>query len=134
MQADRDGEPSRRRSLDFSDLGDEDGAAEAHPGDYSSRMEELFDDDEDEDLRPGHTNGAHLSDDDEDEPFVYDGVDAEPRVTSYRDQLRDVLDDDAEESGSSEREVEHSLLQDVEEELPSVIIEEAPVSSHLILI
>ncbi|KZV62595.1 hypothetical protein PENSPDRAFT_617741 [Peniophora sp. CONT] len=125
MQADRDGEPSRRRSLDLSDLSDEDEAADAHPGDYSARMGELFDDDEDEDIRPARTNGAHLSDDEEDEPFVYNGVDAEPHPTSYRDQLRDVLDDD-DASGSSEREVEHSLLQDVEEELPSVIIEEAP--------
>ena len=95
MQADRDGEPSRRRSLDFSDLGDEDGAADAHPGDYSARMEELFDDDEDEHIRPGRTNGIHSSDDKDDEPFVYNGVDAEPNPISYRDQLRDVLDDES---------------------------------------
>ena len=128
MQADRDGEPSRRRSLDFSDLGDDDGSTEEHTGNYSTRMEELFDDDEDEHIRPARTNGVHLSDEeDDDEPFVYNGVDAEPHPVSYRDQLRDVLDDD-DASGSSEREVEHSLLQDAEEEVPSVIVEEAPVS------
>ena len=50
-----------------------------HPGDYITRMEELFDD-EDE-----------LENQTDDENFVYTGVDADTSMTDYHHQLRDIL-------------------------------------------
>ena len=55
-----------------------------HPGDYSSRMEELFDDGEDE-------FGTNT----DDEEFVYTGVDADTPTAGYHDQLRDILGSEA---------------------------------------
>jgi hypothetical protein len=56
-------------------------------GDYSSNMDEILGE------GPGDTpNGA----DDDEEMFVYEGVDAEP-AGAYRDQLRDVLGADLED-------------------------------------
>ncbi|KAK2463245.1 hypothetical protein APHAL10511_004900 [Amanita phalloides] len=49
-----------------------------HPGDYSTRMGELFDD---EDTDP--------------EEFVYTGVDADTSTIGYHDQLRDILGQEA---------------------------------------
>ncbi|KAF8630633.1 hypothetical protein AX15_002784 [Amanita polypyramis BW_CC] len=61
-----------------------------HPGDYSSRMEELFDDDNDE---LGNQSDA--------EEFVYTGVDADTS-TGYQDQLRDILGPDAGANGDDD--------------------------------
>lgn len=73
-------------SLDFSEP-DED-EEDAHEGDYSTRMDELFDDE----------NGTEGDDgDDEEEAFIYDGADAGGSTGDYRAQLRDVLGPDAEE-------------------------------------
>ncbi|KIK99408.1 hypothetical protein PAXRUDRAFT_525673 [Paxillus rubicundulus Ve08.2h10] len=79
---------------------DED-ADEENGGDYSTRMEELFDGDVEEE------------EDDEEEGFLYDGVDAE-RITgaNYREQLRDVLGPDDTSDTFEEDEVERSLFQE----------------------
>ncbi|KAG8213972.1 hypothetical protein J3R82DRAFT_10721 [Butyriboletus roseoflavus] len=77
---------------------------EDHGGDYSTRMEELFDDDEDE-------HGGESGDGEED--FVYDGVDAELVTgTNYREHLRDVLGADDTSDVFEEAEVERSLLKE----------------------
>ncbi len=60
-----------------SQLSDDDDVSDSdHPGDYAARMEELFDDDEDQT---------------DDEVFVYNGVDADTSMTDYHHQLRDIL-------------------------------------------
>ena len=73
----------------FSDT-EADGQDDDHFGDYSTRLEELMSDDEE---RPP---GQDTAEDDEDEGFVYNGVDAEPSGT-YREHLRDVLGPDHDE-------------------------------------
>ncbi|KAG6832591.1 hypothetical protein H0H92_014427 [Tricholoma furcatifolium] len=67
--------------------------ADEHLGDYSAQMDELFNDVDDE--------GRDDVDDEEDEGFLYTGVDAPDAPIGYRERLRDVLgseltDDDAE--------------------------------------
>ncbi|KAG5342691.1 hypothetical protein C0989_010659 [Termitomyces sp. Mn162] len=58
---------------------------EVHSGDYSTRMDELFNDEY-------KTYGdAGADDDDDDEGFVYTGVDAPDIPAGYTDQLREVL-------------------------------------------
>lgn len=75
---------------------------EDHGGDYSTRMEELFDGDEEE-----HGN------DEEEEEFLYDGVDARQVTrTNYREQLRDVLGPDDTSDVFEEEEIERSLLRE----------------------
>lgn len=94
----------RRPSLGFSDT-EEDEHEDEYQGDYSSRMEELFED--------GEENGEE--EDDDDEGFLYTGMDADESLGDYRSQLRDVLGhghDDEEE----EAEVERSLLHDADNE------------------
>lgn len=91
-------------ALDFSD-NEEAEDSNDHGGDYSTRFEELMSDEE--------HGSDHAGSDDDEEGFVYNGVDAE-QGGSYKDQLRDVLGPDHEEDGSEE-EVERSLMQEVEE-------------------
>jgi hypothetical protein len=75
----------------------------AHEGDYSTRMEELFDEGESD--MPGD------DEDDPEEAFVYTGIDAEEALGGYRDQLRDVLEAEHEDDEVVEEiEVEISLL------------------------
>lgn len=97
----------RQPSLDFSDheVTDNDHDDLEHPGDYSTRMEELFED--------GENESSHGEDEDSDdeENFLYTGADALDMPAGYRDQLRDVLgpeltDDDEIEA----HEVERSLV------------------------
>lgn len=89
---------TRASSPGLSSHGDH--AGEDHGGDYSARMEELFDGDEEE----------HR---DEEEEFLYDGVDAEQVTgTNYREQLRDVLGTDDTSDVFEEEEVERSLLKE----------------------
>ncbi|KAJ7462355.1 Golgi CORVET complex core vacuolar protein 8-domain-containing protein [Mycena galericulata] len=75
-----------------------------HPGDYSSRMEDLLGNDE--------VNSEAVGDEDgeEDEGFLYTGEDAADTSAAYRDRLRDALgsDHDAEEELEA-HEVERSL-------------------------
>lgn len=76
---------------------------EDHGGDYSTRMEELFGGDEED-------HGGESED--EEEEFVYDGVDVDQVTgTNYREQLRDVLGPD-DSSEFEEQEIERSLLKD----------------------
>ena len=87
---------------------DADTSVEPSVGNYSSRMEELFSDEEEEHF---DLNGA-LSDDDE-EGFVYDGQDAEPRK-GYREQMQEILSVNGEGSNDAEDEavVERSIVHD----------------------
>lgn len=102
----------RQLSLGFSDdHGEEE--EDTHQGDYSTRMEELFDDGDDDEV---------ADEDEEDEGgFVYTGQDADESPGDYRSQLRDVLGPDAEDEDeeAEELEVENSLLyeQDAHEKL-----------------
>ncbi|KAG6869129.1 hypothetical protein C0993_001694 [Termitomyces sp. T159_Od127] len=73
---------SRQPSPVLSDVN-----AEQHSGNYTTQMEELFND---ESETHGGTD-AEDDEDDEDEGFVYTGVDAPAIPTGYADQLRDVL-------------------------------------------
>lgn len=85
--------------------GNEEEVEDDQAGDYSTRMEELLSDGDDE-------HGDAETDGD-DGGFVYDGVDAD-QVTgeNYRDQLRDVLGPDDSYDDSEEQEVEQALLQE----------------------
>lgn len=123
----------RRPSLNFSDFGsDDEQHVDTNDGDYSARMGELFDDDQETTPNSGsHFRLDHDGNDDE-EAFVYDGVDAQLSRATYRDQLRDVLDDDNDDDQDNdeaeEREVEHSLVHDDFDHPPIAIGDEALVS------
>jgi vacuolar protein sorting-associated protein 8 len=78
----------RQPSFDFSDHDASDTEHDEHLGDYSTRMEELFEDGEDDaDFR--EKEGEEEEDDGE--GFLYTGVDAADMPTGYQEQLRDVL-------------------------------------------
>ncbi|KAH9988437.1 Golgi CORVET complex core vacuolar protein 8-domain-containing protein [Russula compacta] len=101
---------SRQPSLAFSDFGsDDDVHIDINGGDYSTRMGELFDDED-------HTPTASFprfgvdQDDDDEEAFVYDGADVHVSRATYREQLRDVLDGDDNDDEVEECEVERSLV------------------------
>ncbi|KAG6911131.1 hypothetical protein DXG01_003871 [Tephrocybe rancida] len=81
--------------------------AEEHPGDYSTRMDELFDDGDDE-AEPV----ADVDDDEDGEGFVYAGVDAPDIPTGYTDRLRDVLGSELTDDDSDVLEVEMSSVHD----------------------
>jgi len=92
--------------------------SEQHPGDYSTQIEEFMED--------GESNGADEDEDEDEEGFVYDGVDADESPGNYRDRMRDVLEAEEEEEqdseeehqqkGTSEYEVEKSLLHETTSE------------------
>lgn len=120
----RPGSPS---SLALSSHGE--GEAEDHKGDYSARMEELFDDE--------HEPEEGFGEDCDDEEFVYDGVDAERvAVANYQQQLRAVLEkDDSDDDSRSPHcdvaipkpnEVDDAALQQYHKQ---VSLEASPVSS-----
>lgn len=93
---------TRSSSPGFSSHGDH--VDEDHGGDYSTRMEELFDGDEED-------HGGESGDEQED--FVYDGIDADQVTrTNYREQLLDVLGSDDTSDVFEEEEIERSLLND----------------------
>ncbi|KAL0956581.1 hypothetical protein HGRIS_002719 [Hohenbuehelia grisea] len=100
---------SSREHFHFSDTAS-DHEDDDHVGDYSTRMEELFDSDEEDSRRTlrGALDDAEDEDED-DEEFVYTGVDADVS-TGYRDRLRDVLGPEHDEEDSEAEEVENSLL------------------------
>ena len=79
----------------FSDT-DADDAPDVGLGDYSMRFEELMSDSE-EDGR----HGGDEEDEDEEEGFIYNGVDSDP-TSGYREQLRQVLGPDHEEEEAEE--------------------------------
>ena len=81
----------------------------SHAGDYSSHMEELFDEDAE--------GSFHGSDpyEDEEESFIYNGADAVNTSAGYQERLLDVLGSDHNEDDRSEfdvLEVENSLVYD----------------------
>jgi hypothetical protein len=121
---------SRRPSLAFSDFGsDDEEHIDINDADYSTRMGELFDD---EDETPAVSLPRLDPDEDgeTDEAFIYDGVDAQVSRATYREQLRDVLDEDGEDDDDDEleeREVERSLVHDIGRP-PLAIEDEALVS------
>lgn len=91
--------------FDFSDDGADGDSHDEHPGDYSTRFEELMSDAE---------NGTAGHEDSDEEGFLYTGVDADELQGGYREQLRDVLGPEHEDD-LEEVEVERSLVHDVEE-------------------
>jgi hypothetical protein len=91
--------PSEAKHTDDRDVhSDEDeDEDEVNQEDYAARMDEIMD-----------------SDEDDEEGFVYDGVDAPQQ--EYKDQLRDALSDDDAESFQNEKEeqtVEHLVGTDI---------------------
>jgi len=80
----------------------------SYAGDYSSHMEELFDEDAE--------GSFHGSDPDEDEEsFIYNGADVDDTPAGYQERLLDVLgsdhnEDDGSELDSDVLEVETSLV------------------------
>jgi len=107
---------SRRPSLAFSDFGsDDEEHIDTNGADYSTRMGELFDDENETSAVSLPRFGPDDEDGEDEEAFVYDGVDAQTSRASYHEQLRDVLDDDGEDVDGDEleeREVERSLVHD----------------------
>ena len=98
--------PSDTHEVSESGSSDDEDIEFTYPGDYSTHMEELFD-------------GENSADEEEEEEevFVYNGVDVDTS-TSYTTQLRDVLDQDHDETESDNDvlEVEKSLINDVQDE------------------
>ena len=121
---------SRQPSLGFEDSGDEKQHVDANGGDYSTRMSELFDDDDDDTPTVSAPRFDFDDDDDDEEAFVYDGADAQVTRTSYRAQLREVLDDDDDDDDDTaeEHEVERSLLHDRDH--PPIAVEDEALVSH----
>jgi hypothetical protein len=120
---------SRQPSLGFSDSGDEK-HVHTNGGDYSTQMSELFDDDDDTPtVSVPHFDVDDDDEDEDEEAFVYDGADAPVTRTTYREQLREVLDDDDDDDDemAEEHEVERSLLHDLGH-LPIIVDDEALVS------
>jgi hypothetical protein len=125
---------SRRPSLAFSDFGsDDEEHIETNGAGYSTRMGELFDN---EDETPAVSVPCLDTDEDgeNDEAFIYDGADAHILRASYREQLRDVLDEDGEDTNDDddeleEREVERSLVYDLDR--PPIAIEDESLVSPL---
>lgn len=70
-------------------------------GDYSTRMEQIFDEE-----GQVHSQGQEMDDeeDEDEEGFVYQGVDSEPRG-AYRDQLHDILGSAHEDDELDEKEL-----------------------------
>ncbi|KAF5386226.1 hypothetical protein D9615_002235 [Tricholomella constricta] len=136
-QTGRDDMPStiRQSSPDFFDH-ISDSNAEEHEGDYSTRMEELFDDGEDEPV--GY---EEIEEDNSEEGFLYTGIDAQDVPTGYTDQLRDVLGTEFTDDELEAHEVERSLVldendtnlhSDDEEHFPvPVLSDHAPSTSSL---
>jgi hypothetical protein len=89
-------------------------AADDHAGDYSVRLEEILDDD----ARP--MNGT--DDNDDDEGFVYQGVDAAPVPSrgAYRSQLRNILGADHEDDELEEQKAEKPLHVPEDDTMPLV--------------
>jgi hypothetical protein len=80
-----------------SQLSDDDDVSDSdHPGDYTTRMEELFDDEDQTD----------------DEVFVYNGVDVDTSITDYNHQLRDILgpENGVDENDDTESRADHESL------------------------
>lgn len=92
-------------SFVYADLGDKEKHEKneditSNPGDYSSRLDEILSDEENE-VKGKHSYGFDDgSSNEDDEGFLYSGIDAQI-PSGYQDQLHDVLGTDA-EPGSDE--------------------------------
>jgi hypothetical protein len=133
-------------SMAFSDFGsdDEEDHLDTNDGDYTTRMDELFADERDETTDAATSVPVPRFDGDEgeeedEEPFVYDGADAPISRATYREQLRDVLEDEDENQADAakdddddeleQREVERSLVHNVDRShSPMTIGDDASVS------
>lgn len=104
---DNEASPGFSVSPEVSDNEAEEG--DDYGGDYSTRYEELISDTEGD----GH-EGREEDEEEEEEGFFYTGVDSNA-TGDYRQQLKDVLGSDHEDDELEEQQVEHSLLQQVEE-------------------
>ena len=99
----------RRPSFEISDHDVSDTENDEHPGDYSTRMEELFDYEEDDD----EFRAKDDNEEDDQEGFLYTGSDAADVLTGYQEQLRDVLGSELSDDDQLEaHEVERSLIVD----------------------
>lgn len=99
----------------YNGLDDEDEATDPRPhsGDYSSRLDEILGETDDEPPQNGFGD-THTEDGDDDEGFFYHGeLEDTSRKKSYKAQLRDVLGPDAndEEDDEPATETEDSHLQ-----------------------
>ncbi len=74
------------------DADEQENGFQAQSDDYSSRLDEILGDEEDE--LHTHDGESELMEDEDDEGFFYHGEDA-ARERSYKDHLRDVLGPDA---------------------------------------
>jgi vacuolar protein sorting-associated protein 8 len=99
---------SRKPSLGFSDQDGQTNEDDDNTGDYSTRMEELFEKEDDGDTRQ--------DEEDDEEGFVYSGIDADESNGDYGSQLRDVLGLEHEEGYTEDLQVERSLLYKEEDE------------------
>lgn len=111
-------------------------------GDYSARMEELFDSDQDESFE--HSRHIELSDDEGNAGFGH-GEDSSRTKETYKDQLKDVLGSDHEEDVEGEadddeleeKEVEKSLVHDsrhaVESDHSAFLGDDSLVSAPILL-
>lgn len=106
----------RQPSPDFSDHDVSDIERDEHPGDYSTRMEELFEDGEDgADFR----EKDDVNEEDDEEGFLYTGIDADV-PTGYRERLRDVLGSELSDDDELEaHEATRSLFNDDAARIPS---------------
>ena len=80
--------------------------------DYAAHMDEIFSDDEDDKATLHESDERQESaESDDDEGFVYTGVDAEPSASGYRAQLADVLDGEqlSSDEESTEAAPDHSV-------------------------
>lgn len=95
-------------------------------GDYSSRMEEIMDDEDDEE---GTSFKLDSDDDDAEEGFLYTGVDSAPSTgQNYQDRLREVLGQDE----LTDEDEDDGIY--MEEDGPRVVVEAGdhlPVSIYL---
>ncbi|KAF5326592.1 hypothetical protein D9611_000255 [Ephemerocybe angulata] len=129
------------QGLHFSDSDEEEGddvdQPDAHTaGDYShysQQMSELFEDETNESEDDGDTSNildSVLESDEEgeeEEEFVYTGLDSSDGPVPYRDQLRDVLGQEhEEESVGDPHEAEKSLLLDADVK-PAILLEDEPL-------
>lgn len=101
-------DPSDIHEVYEGDSSDDEDVEFTYPGDYSTHMQELFD---------GEEPAGEDEEEEEEESFIYNGIDADTSA-SYKDQLRDVLDQDQDETESDNDvlEVEKSLINELQDE------------------
>lgn len=130
------------QNLHFSDSDEEGGPDVAHGGGdanamdysehYSQQMSELFDDDANESEDESTSNildnvlESDHEEEDEEEEFVYTGVDSSNDPVPYRDQLRDVLEEEHDEDSVGDAQEAEEAPIDNEIEV-SITIDDEPL-------